>query len=234
MTHVPVCARLALALVALSSSACADLQLPGEEGVYPASEAGADGNTGKSAKASEKGSERSEMAGEPPTEVANACKGYREPPPLFLTSESARQLGGQGGFCSACGGCSDRPSSFDSYTVVRPGDRVQLSMPEGKLVPPEGCEGACSPIVTIRAECHSYAEDKAINEDSDLALNLSAGRYQLTLYSNFVADSGDRGNTSATFGLIVDPALDRGILSRDSVVSDQPCGNVEDNDRDAG
>lgn len=168
------------------------------------------------------------------------------PPGVVLRSPAGDQLGGFASYCAGCQlpdsgetnyRCADGPTSIQSYSIVHPGDALSISMPDGTLVAGAGCKPECPPSIRIRDEvCPNNATiGFEVSEDSTFSVELAPGRYRLELSAYFEAE-GKGGSTGAGFGLIVDPARKREVVSAATAPALRPCVEPPPNtgDEDAG
>ena len=156
---------------------------------------------------------------------AAACP-HLEPPDALLTTLVGVQSGIQGSYCgefkeTGCIRCVDREVGPEQVSVVRPGDDVTFSMPQGRLVEGENCSPACPPKLRIqRVDCGRVVseQERRVTEDRPWAVELEPGVYVLVLESRVDrATSGWQGEMSAFFGLIVDETRERGIIGASAV-----------------
>ena len=142
-----------------------------------------------------------------------------------LTSDAARQKAVQGSYCvqrtessgSGTGVCADSVVQHPKrLVVVRFGDAVTISMPDGKLVEdPEGCVPDCPPTVKVTPLGCPGPEVETFQLETDGAtwsVFLPPGAYELQVYGRFEAPDGSSGDTSAVLGILVDPQRKRGIV----------------------
>jgi hypothetical protein len=137
-----------------------------------------------------------------------------EPPDIVMRAAGDDHRAAQTVGClfhreAGCGKCRMSTGSGPrSFVVVDPSAEISFSMALGSLVSPAGCKPECPP--TLRVHRHGFADDYAVkpvaevivDEDVPLALDLSAGRYELRLDTRFEAGSLS-GDLIAAFGLIV-------------------------------
>jgi hypothetical protein len=150
-----------------------------------------------------------------------------------LESAGGEQAGVVASYCISntrlgCGVCVDGillPN--ESFTVAHPGDELTIAMPEARLTANPRCTPACSLAATITpAQCYqgrlsppsfSGADDAVqstlIVEDEPWALTVAPGLYFLQVTGGeYVAADGWSGDANGTFGLLVDPEGERGVV----------------------
>jgi hypothetical protein len=163
---------------------------------------------------------------------------FPEPPPIVMSTSTGEQQGANGSFCSgrsACFVCADRGIYVRGYTVVRPGDEITFSMPDGTLMGGgSACVPDCPPVLRVYVTCkRQYRELKSVplHEDEPWRPMLAPGSYILLADSHFTGNDGSGGGTSAAFGLIVDTERERG--STDAPYATDDCETPEELDAGA-
>jgi len=133
------------------------------------------------------------------------------PPPVIMRSEAGEQQGAQSTFCArtaSCESCADdrRPVLRD-FTVVRPGDRVTISMTGGAFTFPPYCSMHCGVPTYVFPSCGvgPGPGEGSVVEDEPWTVDLPEGSYVSDVHSTFQTDDGLlSGSTDVQFGLIVD------------------------------
>jgi len=154
--------------------------------------------------------------------TATLGEAMMKPPPILLVSETGKQTAVQGSYCITY----DNPASSvdqglcldsamvrpDTITVVHPGDRATILVPDSTLkeerivtVRPLGCVGRETKMLRFPVTGQLHWQ-----------VDLDAGAYQLDVFVQFETDDGRSGDVLGTLGLLVGETDKRQIVPADA------------------
>lgn len=143
-------------------------------------------------------------------------------PKVVMEAIGGQQEGTHGSACvgsrtMGCSACSDRRSPIpQKMTIVHPGDEVTFSMPAGSLVAGT-CDPACPPTALAQRFSCGGASDPVqeivIEQGRPWTVDLAPGEYTVFLDTHFEGADGFNGGIYVGFGLVVDAAAERMVVS---------------------
>jgi hypothetical protein len=149
-----------------------------------------------------------------------------DPPPLVMVSEAGYHVADQGSFCVDASRrrfgvrvCADVVElDVTRLSVVKPGDTIAISLSKARVLLRSrlcGRSRRCEAVVSVAAlGCDEPLRSFWLKAGrTSWTVPLDPGAYQLDVFvRRFNARDGRTGHTSGAFGLLVDPAADRGIV----------------------
>jgi hypothetical protein len=153
--------------------------------------------------------------------AAVAAAARKGPPPLVLTSKAGRQVAVSGSFCvqdSHGGLCGDTADPEPKrLSIVRPRETIRIAVPGATSLVDTDCGPApCTSDVRVyRLGCDNgppVARIRLRRTPTRWRVRLRPGPYELEAFVSFTMRDGRSGDTSGSFGMLVDRRRRRTIV----------------------